>query len=403
MLTAKQVAILAEYENEKPAFSTVWINGNKISGYFSYGYHAVKEYVKEPERADNGSIQNLNSYATFIVPSLTISFKYMPISTYRTIMKLIYSMNEFTIKCYDTVYDKMVTFKAYFKPEDSPELFIKSRRLLGVIDYEISLVGTLSSADTINIVYHLNPPADSGVSDQTQGSEDFNNGEEVIIGDNITLKDTAINGFKFAKWNSQADGKGFNYIDGQAYTITMQDENNKTLDLYAVWESDLTFTLSYNYGYGQTALDENNEELYNKTIVYGETYGNLPTTTPLPVEYKDEEYNPYIALGWYKTPKYTSTSTKISSTDIYNIKGNTTIYQLFDVLSYTITYDSKGGDYTPKTVTQKYDSSIYEPPEPKKEGSSFGGWYTSESYSSDSKFVFTTMPPKNIKLYAKWE
>lgn len=403
MLTAKQVALLAEYEDVKPSWSSVWINGNKISGYFSYGYHAVKEYVKEPERAGNGSIINLNSYATFIAPTLTINFKFMPIATYRTIMKLIYSMNEFTVKCYDTVYDTMVTFKAYFKPDDSPELFTKSHRILGVLNYEISLVGTLSNADNINIVYHLNPPSGSGFSDQTQGSEDFINGEEVIIGDNITLKDTVISGFKFAKWNSQSDGKGFNYIDGSAYTITMQSDSEKTLELYAVWESDLTYTLSYDYGYGQTALDGEKNEIYNKTITYGATYGNLPSTSPLPVEYKGEEYTPYIALGWYKTPKYVSGSTKLSANDVYNVKGNTTIYQLFDVLSYTITYDSKGGDYTPKSTTQKYDSVIYEPPKPSKSGSTFIGWYTSENYESGTEFVFNTMPPMNIKLYAKWE
>lgn len=118
-------------------------------GAFSFVYE--KSYVKSPIRSGNGSISNLDSYPTFITPHLKINFGLMSIDSYRDLMKLVYSKNEFTVTCYDVVYNKTVTHKMYFSTEEMPKLWTivealngseNAVVLLGVQDYIVEMIGT---------------------------------------------------------------------------------------------------------------------------------------------------------------------------------------------------------------------------------------------------------------------
>ena len=57
----------------------VIIDGNEFTDYGAFSFLWEKSYVKSPERSGDGTIGNLNSYATFITPHLKIDFSMMSI------------------------------------------------------------------------------------------------------------------------------------------------------------------------------------------------------------------------------------------------------------------------------------------------------------------------------------
>lgn len=400
----------------------VVIDGNKFDNYGAYSFIWEKSYVKSPERSQgNGVIGNLDSYATFLTGHFKIDFSVMSIDYYRTLMKLIYSKNEFTVECYDVVYNKRIKLKMYFSTEEMPTLFTIAEKLqkskdeweeyielVGVEGYTVEMIGTNNDLDTISVVYHLNPPEDTAQIDQTIGESDVTAGDEIIIGGAADWQTETFSGrYKFKYWSDKADGTGAIFIDGQAYTV------NQDTVLYAIWQATTSNTLTYNYGLGTPLYDSENNAINNKTISYGTPIGTLPNSLTVPsVIYDEQKYeganSPYYNGGWYKTPVKATAETPIEedgvityqsvplkSTDTYWKHTDTTIYQIYDIKSYTVTFNSNGGT-TFNNVNAKYGTSVALP-NPKKDGYTFKGWYL------NGKQFTGTMPPFNITLIAEWE
>lgn len=80
-----------------------------------------------------------------------------------------------------------------------------------------------------------------------------------------------------------------------------------------------------------------------------------------------------------------------------------TITAQWKINQYTITFETNGG--TPiDPITQDYGTAVTAPENPTKTGYAFGGWYEDETLS-DTPFVFTedaTITDRDITLYAKW-
>ena len=231
----------------------VVINGNEFTDYGAFSFLYEKSYIKSPVRSGSGTIGNLNSYATFLTPHLKIDFGLMSIDSYRTLMKLIYSKNEFTVTCYDVVYNKQQTHKMYFSTEEMPKLWTivdalngdeNAVMLLGVQDYTVEMIGTNSEVETATITYNLNVP--SGVTWTNNTSVEVNTpinlalpvGDNAII--NVNSVPTRISNitfggrYKFRHWAENSNDTGFKYIDTDAYMFRTDTT------LYAIWgESDV--------------------------------------------------------------------------------------------------------------------------------------------------------------------
>lgn len=115
--------------------------------YSDYVFVWEKTYVKQPERSQNGSMGNLDTYATFITPRMKVVFKPMPIDVYRTFIKQYLEKNEFTVTCYDTVNDEMITKKMYFATPAEPTYIYryddeKKVAIVAVDNYTVELIGT---------------------------------------------------------------------------------------------------------------------------------------------------------------------------------------------------------------------------------------------------------------------
>lgn len=413
-ITKNQLDIAARNADIPVNASKIWIDDEELTGYLDYTFAYQKTYPEEPTRTASGVIGNLNSFASFLTPTLTIRFAYMKIATYRWLLKKLHSKNEFVVKCYDVENDCFTTQKMYFKPEEAPELFKRNLDFLAVIDYTIELVGTNADLGLFSVVYNSNPPDDTGVSNITQAdSNEYVAGEEILIGENVASEGeikiqqmTFNDKYSFLKWNTKSDGSGTSYIDNQPYIFNESDLAGNTLVLYAQWNSvqDHNYTLSYNYGLGNTYIDESTgKELYSKTIAYMSAYGTLPTTTVPPVSYGDDTYdNAYSFKGWFRTPEIGEGSIAITANTLYSTRGNSTLYQIYEANDYTITFNSDGGNVTPPAVTMPYNSRVALPNYITKEGYTLSGWK-----DADRDLIATganvAMPPTNITLIAQWE
>ncbi len=140
----------------------------------------------------------------------------------------------------------------------------------------------------------------------------------------------------------------------------------------------IQFTLTYNYN---NATGGNTQA--NKTVTYNQAYGTLPTPTrAYTVSYNSNGGSTassatatYTFNGWYKESAFTN---QVTSSTIYNINSNSTIYA-------------------------KWTSSQVTLPSTTKTGYTFAGWYSDSALTKSvgaagAKYT----PTSNITLYAKF-
>jgi uncharacterized repeat protein (TIGR02543 family) len=72
-----------------------------------------------------------------------------------------------------------------------------------------------------------------------------------------------------------------------------------------------------------------------------------------------------------------------------------------NTVSYTVSFDSQGGNNVTSLTGINFGSTISEPTVPTKDGYTFGGWYKEASYVNAWNFSTDTVTG-NITLYAKW-
>lgn len=245
---SQHIAVLKDCYNVSE-MSSIWIDGNEISGYFTYTFVKSKTLNKKVKRSIGGQIKNINNYTFFLTPRVKIFFNYLSLSSYQTIMRLIQSKNEFTVRLFDIEQGKMVEHRMYFSTEDYPELAFGYGKLRGIKGYTIELQGTNNEpAKPVVIRYHLNPPAVTGYVDSVVDTDVFSNNSDIIVGKGATnslygnFQDyTFDNRYKFSKWGINANGTGFKYLNGEEYTINNEadwvlENGVYVFNLYAQWQ-----------------------------------------------------------------------------------------------------------------------------------------------------------------------
>jgi uncharacterized repeat protein (TIGR02543 family) len=85
------------------------------------------------------------------------------------------------------------------------------------------------------------------------------------------------------------------------------------------------------------------------------------------------------------------------------ISSNITIKATYTINSYTITFDSRGGDAV-NPITENYNTLVTAPAVPTRLGYTFGGWYVdNETFENAFDFTNLNMPATDTALYAKWD
>ena len=388
----------------------VTINGNVFTDYSAFSFLWEKSYVSSPTRSGNGTIGNLNSYTTFLTPHLKIDFGLMSIDSYRKLMQLIYTSNEFLVTCYDVVNNKNTTNKMYFSTEEMPKLWTivdalngdeNAIMLLGVQDYTVEMIGTNNDVDEVTVNYYLNSPTGVGTTTPIYSVPVYVGGEIVLgAGANIEGYAAEFDGYKFNDAWRLGSPDGTLYTHEREFDISSAviDEDSNSINFYAVWRPTNTYTLTYSYGIGAPQT-EGGKQKYSKSIKYGEKVGDLPNSPTPTVTYNGQTYSPYRRMGWYKSSSRAIDSEEILPTTPYWAEESVIIYQHFEPSKLLVQYFV--GD-----TLYSYDNVKYGNPIPLPwlwEGyyGGFKGW----SYTKGGTLIpeNTAMPPVNIQLYAVFE
>ena len=141
--------------------------------------------------------------------------------------------------------------------------------------------------------------------------------------------------------------------------------------LIANW-SLLNYSITYNLNNGNNNI--NNPNIFNIT-------SNIELLEPVKIGHTFQ--------GWFKDSTYTISYDNIKLGTI----GDLTLYALWEVNQYTITFDTDGGTNV-SSIKQDYNTSITIPTNPSKEGHTFLGWDIT---------LPEMMPPEDLTLKALWE
>jgi uncharacterized repeat protein (TIGR02543 family) len=193
-------------------------------------------------------------------------------------------------------------------------------------------------------------------------------------------------GYTFLGWSTSSSATSATYTNGQSVS-NLSSTNGATVTLYAVWQG-IPYNVAYNAngGSGTTA---------NTSHVYGTgsaLRANAFTRTG------------YTFAGWatsaggavaYSNSANVSTLTSTSGATV-------TLYAVWTINAYTVTYNANGGSVSPSSAAVNYNSATTLPT-PTRTGYAFKGWYTAASGgtlvgNASASYTVTAA----ITLYAQW-
>lgn len=203
----------------------------------------------------------------------------------------------------------------------------------------------------------------------------------------LTSAQPTRTGYTFKNWNTNSGGTGTSYSSGGSYT------SNSAVTLYAQWTAN-TYTISYNANGGSGAPSS-----------HSYTYASSGTTS---LSSTKPTRTGYTFLGWSLSADATSASYTAGGSFNKSTASNTTLYAVWKVNTYTITYDANGGSNAPNAQTYTYASSgtvALSTSIPTRTGYDFLGWdesssATSPTYKSGTSWNLNVT--KNTTLYAVW-
>lgn len=203
----------------------------------------------------------------------------------------------------------------------------------------------------------------------------------------ITLKlsETAPkkSGYAFLGWSTSKTATSAKYSAGGDYT------ENASVTLYAIWRKKITITYDANGGTGAPAAQSG--YVYNSA-----TSKNFELSTTAPKK------DGHIFRGWSKSK--TADSASYTGGKIYTFSANTTLYAVWEINTYPVTYDANGGTGAPAEQTKIYNATLkLSSVVPTRYGYAFLGWSTTATGSVAYHPGDNYTDNKAVKLYAIWQ
>ena len=214
----------------------------------------------------------------------------------------------------------------------------------------------------IEPTYTVTYDANTGDNPPTDG-ETYNVGDEVTV---LDIGDMTREGFTFVEWNTASDDTGDSYDPGDTFIMPAAD-----VILYAQWEV-IGYTVTFDLAeYG--------------TRTGG---GELVQT----VNHGDDAEAPIFDVeeGWHFTDW---------DTGFTNVTSDLTVTAQYSRDTYTVTFDSQEGSAVdPQTVA--HGQTALEPDAPTRDGYTFEGWYTEDTFGT--AWDFDDPITGDLTLYARW-
>ena len=185
-------------------------------------------------------------------------------------------------------------------------------------------------------------------------------------------------GYAFQGWATSKSSSTVAYQAGATYTA------DADVTLYAVWQI-ITYTITYNANGGTGAPNTQTKE-YGKTVAISST---RPT--------KDG----HVFQGWSTA---NDTTVEYQPEANYTANANVTLYAVWKIITYTISYDANGGSGAPQDQTKEWNKAINLSSEkPTRQGYTFQGWATSATGTPQYHPEATYNGNADLPLFAIWE
>lgn len=229
---------------------------------------------------------------------------------------------------------------------------------------------------------------DSNAGNGTMADQSFVYGTEQALTKNTFTK----TGYTFANWNTESDGTGTKYSDGQVVKDLVESANG-SITLYAEWKPiEYIVVFDANGGTGNV-----NDQTFK--------YDEVQT-----LQENKLEKPGYVFSGWNlaKDGSDTSYANKESILNLTSVNGKRiTIYAQWSANSYTVVFNANGGKGTMLDQIFTYDvAKNLKPNTFTKKGYTFAGWMKSENGTEEiytnNQEVKNITTSGTITLYAKW-
>jgi uncharacterized repeat protein (TIGR02543 family) len=229
---------------------------------------------------------------------------------------------------------------------------------------------------TYTVTYNKNAADAAG----DMPDSDFTYGES----QNLRTNTFTRTGYTFAGWATASAG-AVAFTGGQSVS-DLTTTAGATVTLWAVWVLDgtQTYTVIYNANGGSGSMA-------NSTFSVG---------VPQTLRANTFTRTGYTFSGWAETAAGAAAYTNGQSvTDLAPAGGAVTLFAIWTLNQYTVTFNTNGGSSVP-SQTVDYGGTAGRPANPTRDGYTFGNWYS--DYGLTSVYNFSTPVNGNITLYAKW-
>lgn len=243
-------------------------------------------------------------------------------------------------------------------------------------------VDAVGGAMYVSRTYTIGAKTSYTVSFNANGGTGAPSSQTKWYGTTLTLSSTkpTRTGYTFQGWGTSATDTSVNYAAGASYTA------NANATLYAIWKLN-TYTVTFDAN-GGTGAPANQTKTYGQTLVLSST---KPTRTG------------YDFQGWGTSD--TDTTVDYVAGANYTANAKATLYAIWKLKTYTVTFDANGGTGAPGDQTKSYDINLtLSSTKPTRANYNFKGWATSNSsttvaYNAGGSYTANA----NITLYAVWE
>ena len=283
------------------------------------------------------------------------------------------------------------------KTDDDHELYAKYTKTPNKYKITFNKNGGTGGTDEVWFIYD---------------KEGYINGGKIYFDEACTIELSSSNfvaptkdGYQF---NCYTDSSGNHAIIDNDGTYDAEDDQSQVfqypydLTFDAVWIKKVTIT--FDPGLGGSVSPKTQE------VLYGRSYGTLPTPTKSRVGYT------VTFKGWFTA---SSGGNKVEETTTVTNESDHTLYAQWEETanSYTVTVDACGGEITFPSNSGwgssieknsafrsiQYGSAYNLPTTVTKSGYTFLGWYTAETGGSKVESSGTMLTASNHTLYAHWE
>ncbi|MCR5496197.1 MAG: InlB B-repeat-containing protein [Treponema sp.] len=238
------------------------------------------------------------------------------------------------------------------------------------------------------ITYTVTFNANDGSANPSTATQVFTAGSAQALKTAAALVFSKTN-YTFAGWATCSDATSAAYEDGASYTAAAD------ITLYAVWTA-ITYTVTFNANDGSA-----NPATATQVFTAG-TAQALKKAATLGFSRAN-----YTFAGWATTNN--AASATLADEASYTATGNVTLYAVWTLITYTVTFNANDGSANPATATQVFTAGTAQALKTaatlgfSKSGYTFAGWATtndatSVAYADEASYTATA----DVTLYAVW-